>query len=333
MDIKKLAEIPKSYLKEMIGSLSKMEKLKKFRFFSGIHFTDTVEAINKKLEGYSKVNRESNNVWRKVQLSRDEKRPQCRDYINGIFTDFIELSGDRLTGEDHSVISGLGKIRGKTVAVIGHNKGKNTRERVYYNFGMSIPQGYRKSQRVMKLADKFGFPVITFIDTPGAYAGLEAEDNGQSGAIAQSIKLMFELRVPLVAVLIGEGGSGGALALAVGNEIAVLENSTYSVISPEACSAILWKDASGTRLAARALKMTSKDLSRLEVIDRVIHEPMGGAHNEPKRMIRIVKKYLSDALGRLGKYSREELILQRAQKFENMGYFARSKKPGQDKES
>jgi acetyl-CoA carboxylase carboxyl transferase subunit alpha len=323
MDLKKLAKIPKSYLKEMISSLSKMDKLKKLRFFSGIHFTDTMEALNKKLESYSKVNRESNSVWKKVQLSRNEERPQCRDYINGIFNDFIELSGDRLTGEDTSIIAGLGRMGGKTIAVIGHNKGKNTRERVHYNFGMSIPQGYRKSQRVMKLADKFGFPVVTFIDTPGAYAGLEAEDDGQSGAIAQSIRLMFELSVPVVAVLIGEGGSGGALALAVGNEIAVLENSTYSVISPEACSAILWKDATGTKLAARALKITSRDLSRLKVIDRVIHEPMGGAHKDSKRMIRIVKRYLSDALGRLGKYSGEELRLQRAEKFENMGLFTR----------
>lgn len=323
MDLKKLAKIPKSYLKEIIGSLSKMDRLKKFRFFSGIHFKDTAEALNRKLKNYSKVNRESNNVWKKVELSRNESRPQCRDYINGIFSDFVELSGDRLTGEDSSIIAGLGKISGRTVAIIGHNKGKNTSERVHYNFGMSIPQGYRKSQRVMKLADKFGFPVVTFIDTPGAYAGLEAEDDGQSGAIAQSIKLMFELSVPVVAVLIGEGGSGGALALAIGNEIAVLENSTYSVISPEACSAILWKDATGTKLAARALKITSRDLSRLKVIDRVIHEPIGGAHNNSKRMIRIVKRYITDALGRLGKYSSEELKLRRAEKFENMGFFTR----------
>ena len=265
MDLKKLAKIPRSYLKEMIGSLSKMDKLKKLKLLDGIHFQDTVEAFNKKLEGYSKVNRESGSVWQKVQLSRHEDRPQCRDYIEGIFTGFIELSGDRLTGEDSSIIAGLGKISGNTVAVIGHYKGKNTRERVRYNFGMSIPQGYRKAQRVMKLADKFGFPVVTFVDTPGAFAGLEAEDDGQSSAIARSIQLMFELSVPVIAVLIGEGGSGGALALAVGNEIAVLENSTYSVISPEACSAILWKDASGTKLAARALKITSRDLIKLKI--------------------------------------------------------------------
>jgi acetyl-CoA carboxylase carboxyl transferase subunit alpha len=190
---------------------------------------------------------------------------------------------------------------------------------------MSIPQGYRKSQRVMRLADKFGFPIVTFIDTPGAYAGLEAEDSGQSGAIASSIRLMFELTVPVVTVLIGEGGSGGALALAVGNEIAVLENSTYSVISPEACSAILWKDATGTRLAARSLRITSRDLIRLKVVDRILHEPRGGAHNNSKRMIKVVKRYISDALGRFGKYSGEELKSMRAEKFENMGFFTRLK--------
>jgi len=323
MDLKKLAKIPKSYLKEMIGSLSKMDKLKKLKFFDGIHFQDTVEAFNKKLEGYSKVNRESNSVWQKVQLSRHEERPQCRDYIEGIFTDFIELSGDRLTGEDSSIIAGLGKIGGNTVAVVGHYKGKNTRERVNYNFGMSIPQGYRKAQRVMKLADKFGFPVVTFIDTPGAFAGLEAEDDGQSSAISRSIQLMFEISVPVVAVLIGEGGSGGALALAVGNEVAVLENSTYSVISPEACSAILWKDATGTKLAARALKITSRDLKKLKIIDRILSEPIGGAHKNSKRMIKIVKRYISDALGRLGKLSTEELRSARSAKFEGMGSFTR----------
>lgn len=321
MDLKKLGEIPKSYVKEIINSLSKIDRLKKVRFFSGIHFKDTVEQLNKKIERYSKVNRESNNVWKKVVLSRDEGRPQSRDYIDGIFTDFIELSGDRLTGEDRSITAGLGKIDGTTVGVIGHNKGKDTNERVRYNFGMSVPQGYRKSQRIMKLADKFGFPIITFIDTPGAYAGLEAEDDGQSGAIANSIQLMFELSVPVIALLIGEGGSGGALALAIGNEVAMVENSTYSVISPEACSAILWKDATGTKLAARALKITSKDLMRLRIIDRIINEPRGGAQNDPERMLKITKGYISETLKKLGKYSGEELKLKRAEKFENIGVF------------
>ncbi|MEE8325391.1 MAG: acetyl-CoA carboxylase carboxyltransferase subunit alpha [Candidatus Humimicrobiaceae bacterium] len=323
MDLKKLGDVPKSYVKEILNSLSKLDKLKKIPFFSGIHFKDTEEDLNKKIDDYRKVDRESGKIWKIVELSRDDGRPQCQDYIKGIFTDFVSLSGDRVSKEDQSIIAGLGKIGGRTVAVIGHNKGKDINERIKYNFGSSVPQGYRKSQRIMKLADRFGFPVITFVDTPGAYAGIDAEDNGQSSAIAHSIQLMFELEVPVIVVLIGEGGSGGALALAIGNEIVMLENSTYSVISPEACSAILWKNPSGTKLAARALKLTSKDLLRLGIIDRIINEPIGGAQNDPKRMVRIVKRYISDAVGRLGKYSGEELILKRAEKFENMGSFMR----------
>ncbi len=321
MDLKKLGDVPKSYVKEILNSLSKLDKLKKIPFFSGIHFKDTEEDLNKKIDDYRKVDRESGRIWKIVELSRDDGRPQCQDYIKGIFTDFVCLSGDRLSMEDRSIMAGLGKIGGRTVAVIGHNKGKDINERIKYNFGSSIPQGYRKSQRIMKLADRFGFPVVTFVDTPGAYAGIDAEDSGQSSAISHSIQLMFELKVPVIVILIGEGGSGGALALAIGNEIVMLENSTYSVISPEACSAILWKNPSGTRLAARALKLTSKDLLRLGIIDRIINEPIGGAQNDPKRMVRIVKRYISDAVGRLGKYSGEELISKRAEKFENMGSF------------
>lgn len=323
MDLKKLGDVPKSYVKEILNSLSKLDKLKKVPFFTGIHFKDTEDDLNKKIDDYRKVDRESRRIWKIIELSRDDGRPQCQDYIKGIFTDFISLSGDRLSMEDQSIMAGLGKIGGRTVAVIGHNKGKDIKERIKYNFGSSVPQGYRKSQRIMKLADRFGFPVITFVDTPGAYAGIDAEDSGQSSAIAHSIQHMFELKVPVIVVLIGEGGSGGALALAVGNEIAMLENSTYSVISPEACSAILWKNPSGTRLAARALKLTSKDLLRLGIVDRIINEPIGGAQNDPKRMVRIVKRYISDAMGRLGKYSGEELVLKRAEKFENMGSFIR----------
>jgi acetyl-CoA carboxylase carboxyl transferase subunit alpha len=323
MDLKKLGDVPKSYVKEILNSLSKLDKLKKVPFFTGIHFKDTEDDLNKKIDDYRKVDRESRRIWKIIELSRDDGRPQCQDYIKGIFTDFISLSGDRLSMEDQSIMAGLGKIGGRTVAVIGHNKGKDIKERIKYNFGSSVPQGYRKSQRIMKLADRFGFPVITFVDTPGAFAGIDAEDSGQSSAIAHSIQHMFELKVPVIVVLIGEGGSGGALALAVGNEIAMLENSTYSVISPEACSAILWKNPSGTRLAARALKLTSKDLLRLGIVDRIINEPIGGAQNDPKRMVRIVKRYISDAMGRLGKYSGEELVLKRAEKFENMGSFIR----------
>ncbi len=323
MDLKKLEEIPKSYLKEILGSLSKLEKLKKVPFFTGIHFKDAEKDLASKIENYKRVERDAIRVWNIVKLSRHEGRPQCIDYINGIFEDFVKLSGDRLSGEDKSIIAGLGRLNGKSVAVIGHHKGKNIKERIEHNFGMSIPQGYRTSQRVIRLADRFGLPIITFIDTPGAYPALEAEDNGQASAIANSILLMFKVKVPVIAILIGEGGSGGALALAVGNEVAMLENSTYSVISPEGCAAILWKNPSGIKLAARELKMTSRDLLRLRVIDRIIHEPIGGAQNAPKRMIKIVKKYITVSLERLINISGEDLKSKRALKFESMGFFTR----------
>ncbi len=321
MDLKKLEEIPKSYLKEILGSLSKLEKLKKIPFFTGIHFKDAERDLSRKIESYKKVERDAKRVWKIVELSRDENRPQCLDYINGIFEDFVKLSGDRLTGEDRSIVAGLGKINGKTVAVMGHNKGKDIKQRLEYNFGMSAPQGYRKSQRIMRLADRFGFPIVTLIDTPGAYPALEAEDDGQASAIAKSILLMFEVKVPIIAILIGEGGSGGALALAVGNEVAMLENSTYSVISPEGCAAILWKNPSGTKLAARELRLTSRDMLRLKIIDRIIPEPIGGSQNAPGRMVKIVKKYIIGALERFAGISGEELKSRRAKKFESMGFF------------
>jgi acetyl-CoA carboxylase carboxyl transferase subunit alpha len=321
IDLKKLREIPKSYIKEILGSLSKLEKLKKIPFFTGIHFKDAERDLTRKIENYKRVERDARRVWKIVELSRNENRPQCQDYINGIFENFINLSGDRLNGEDRSIIAGLGKINGKTVAAIGHNKGRDIKERMEYNFGMSTPQGYRKSQRIMKMADRFGFPVITFIDTPGAYPAIEAEDNGQAAAIAKSISVMFELRVPVISILIGEGGSGGALALAVGNEVFMLENSTYSVISPEGCAAILWKNPSGTKLAARELRLTSRDLLRLKLIDRIIPEPLGGAQNAPERMLKIVRRYIMNTLQKYEHIQGEELKSARARKFESMGIF------------
>jgi len=320
MDLKELEEIPKSYLKEILQALSKLEKLKKIPFFTGIHFKDAERDLAQKVESYKRVERDAKKVWKIVELSRNEKRPQCRDYIDGVFEDFVSLCGDRLGGEDKSIIAGLGKISGGTVAVIGHNKGKDIKERMEYNFGMSIPQGYRKSQRIMKLANRFGFPIITFIDTPGAYPAIEAED-GQAGAIAKSISVMFEVKVPVIAILIGEGGSGGALALAIGDEVAMLENSTYSVISPEGCAAILWKNSSGTKLAARELRLTSKDLKKLKVIDKIIPEPFGGAQNAPERMLKIVRKYIINTLPKYRGVPGKQLKYERAKKFESIGFF------------
>ncbi|MGM0366637.1 MAG: acetyl-CoA carboxylase carboxyltransferase subunit alpha [Actinomycetota bacterium] len=321
MQLKDLKNIPKNYLKEILKAFLKLEKLKKISLFKSMHFKEAEKELISKVENYRRVEKEAIKTWRIVELSRNDKRPQCMDYINAISDDFMELNGDRLGGDDKSIVAGLAKINGETVAVIGHNKGRDIKERVKYNFGMSTPSGYRKSQRVMRIADKFGFPIITFIDTPGAYPAVEAEDRGQASAIAHSIRLMFEVGVPTISILIGEGGSGGALALAIGNYVMMLENSTYSVISPEGCAAILWKDPSGSKLAARALKITARDLYGLGVIDRIIHEPRGGAHNDSQRMVRILKKHIMEALHEASGKTADELKAQRASKFEKMGKY------------
>ncbi|MBN1298175.1 MAG: acetyl-CoA carboxylase carboxyltransferase subunit alpha [Actinobacteria bacterium] len=320
MEVDKIKNLPKSFLKDSLKSIFKIEKLKRITGFTGVHFNDAEKKLAQKIENYRHVEREALKTWRIVQLSRDEKRPHTPDYINGIFEDFIQLSGDRLGMDDKSIITGLGRLDGRTVAVIGHNKGKDIKERVEFNFGSSMPQGYRKAMRIMEIAQRFGFPVITFIDTPGAYPALEAEDSGQAGAIAKSICTMFSLTVPTITVLIGEGGSGGALALAIGNYVMMLENSTYSVISPEGCASILWRDSSVARLASRALKLTSRDLFKLGVIDKIIYEPAGGAHNNPERMIRIVRSYLKNTLKKFCSSKDFDFKKHRAQKYEAMGF-------------
>jgi acetyl-CoA carboxylase carboxyl transferase subunit alpha len=322
MEIEKLKSLPKNFLKEALQSVFKLEKLKRIRGFSGVHFNDAEKKLAENIENYRSVEKEAVKSWRVVELSRNENRPHTPDYINGIFEDFIELSGDRNNMEDKSIIAGFGKLAGRSVAVIGHNKGKDIKERVLYNFGSSMPQGYRKANRIMDLADRFNFPLITFIDTPGAYPALEAEDSGQAGAIANSILKMFELKVPTIAVLIGEGGSGGALALAIGNYVMMLENATYSVISPEGCASILWRDSSAAKLAARALKLTSKDLLKLGVIDKIIYEPIGGAQSDPQRMIKIVRAFLLNTIKRYSNMSGVDFKAQRAKKFEVMGNFS-----------
>ncbi|MDD5659618.1 MAG: acetyl-CoA carboxylase carboxyltransferase subunit alpha [Actinomycetota bacterium] len=308
-------------MKDLFNSLEKINNFKRFNFLSKLNFKQAKNNIIKKIKSLRKESRTAERAWKMVELSRNENRPKTIDYINDIFSDFIELSGDRLSSDDKSITAGIGKINGKTVVVIGHNKGKDIKERIKYNFGSSDPSGYRKSLRIMELANMFNFPVITFIDTPGANPAIEAEDNGQAGAIAKNIEFMFNLKVPLIVVLIGEGGSGGALALAVGNYIMMLENATYSVISPEGCAAILWKDQSLTKQAALMLKLTARDLLSLKVIDKIIHEPFGGAQNEPSRMIRIVKSHLLTALSQFENVSGEDLKKKRAEKYEVLGFY------------
>lgn len=326
MEIEKIKKIPKSFFKEVINSLFKIEKIKKIRQLSGVHFNEAERRIAEKIDHYSKVEKESIKAWKIVQLSRHENRPQTSDYIKGIFEDFVELSGDRLSMEDRSIIAGFGKLKGNTIAVIGHVKGKDLKEKIKFNFGSSMPQGYRKAIRIMDIANRFNFPVITFIDTPGACPTIEAEDAGQAGAIANSILKMFELDVPTISVLIGEGGSGGALALGIGNYVLMLENSTYSVISPEGCASIIWRDSAASKLAARAMKLTSRDLLKLGVIDRIIYEPLGGAQNNPERMVKIVRSYLIYFLKKLKETKEMDYKKERAKKFESIGFFTLQQK-------
>jgi acetyl-CoA carboxylase carboxyl transferase subunit alpha len=258
-----------------------------------------------------------------VQLARHPKRPHSLDYIGKVFTYFLELHGDRAFADDAAVVGGPAFFEGKPVMVIGQQKGRDTKQKLHRNFGMPKPEGYRKALRLMQMADKFRRPVITLLDTPGAYPGIDAEERGQAEAIALNLREMARLRVPVIVVVIGEGGSGGALGLGVGNRIYMMENAVYSVISPESCAAIIWRDASKAELAARALKMTSADLVRLGLVDGVVAEPDGGAHNSPDAAAESLRLTLRSALAELTGLPAEQLIEERYQKFRRMGnYFA-----------
>ncbi|MEM9475913.1 MAG: acetyl-CoA carboxylase carboxyltransferase subunit alpha [Pseudomonadota bacterium] len=257
--------------------------------------------------------------WRKCQVARHPDRPHCKDYIETLFTEYTPLAGDRNFADDHAIMGGLARLGDRPVMVIGHEKGTDTKTRIERNFGMARPEGYRKAIRLMDLADRFNVPVITLVDTPGAYPGKGAEERGQSEAIARSTERCLALRVPLVSVIIGEGGSGGAVAFATANRIAMLEHSIYSVISPEGCASILWKDAEKMREAAEALRLTAQDLKALGVIDRIIDEPLGGAQREPSTSIAAVGASIGAMLGELSEMSGDALVKDRRQKFLDMG--------------
>ncbi|MBC9247858.1 acetyl-CoA carboxylase carboxyltransferase subunit alpha [Paracoccus sp. 11-3] len=257
--------------------------------------------------------------WRKTQVARHPDRPHCSDYINALFTEYTPLAGDRAFGDDHAVMGGLARFNDASCIVIGHEKGNDTKSRISHNFGMARPEGYRKAIRLMDIANRFGLPVITLVDTPGAYPGKGAEERGQSEAIARCTEKCLQIGVPLVSVIIGEGGSGGAVAFATANRIAMLEHSIYSVISPEGCASILWKDAERMREAAEALRLTAQDLKKLNVIDGIIPEPMGGAQRDPQAAIQAVGKEIAAMLGELQGKKRADLIKDRREKFLNMG--------------
>ncbi|MEG0307905.1 MAG: acetyl-CoA carboxylase carboxyltransferase subunit alpha [Clostridium sp.] len=259
--------------------------------------------------------------WEKVNIARNIKRPTSLDYINDIFTNFIELKGDRGYGDDSAIVGGIAKFLDKSVTVIGIQKGNNTKENIDRNFGMPRPEGYRKALRLMKQAEKFKRPVIIFIDTPGAFCGIESEERGIGEAIAKNLMTMSTLRVPIISIVIGEGGSGGAIALAVADEIWMLENSIYSILSPEGFASILYKDASKAKEAAEKMKITSDDLFKLDIIDRVIKEPIGGAQEDFKRMSKSIYLNLKEAIERLSREPIESLLTKRYYKFRKMGKF------------
>ncbi len=266
---------------------------------------------------------ESNPAWERVQLARHPKRPHSLDYIQRLFTDFHELHGDRAFGDDPAVIGGMAYFDRRPVMIVAQQKGRDTKQKLHRNFGMPKPEGYRKAMRLMRLAAKFGRPIITFLDTPGAYPGIDAEERGQAEAIATNLREMTRLTVPVIAVVIGEGGSGGALALGIGNRVLIMENAIYSVISPESCAAIIYRDAAKAPQAAAALKLTAPDLLELRLVDGVIPEPPEGAHADHDKAAELVAAALRNALNELAKMSPSELIEERYNKFRQMGnYFS-----------
>lgn len=302
--------------------LAHIEELKRLSADSnsGVDLTSELNQLEKKNLELTKKIFSSLSDWQISQLSRHPMRPYTLDYVQRIFTDFHELAGDRAFADDNAIVGGLARLNGRPVMVIGHQKGRDTKERTLRNFGMPRPEGYRKAMRLMKLAERFGMPVITFIDTPGAYPGVGAEERSQAGAIAESLKLMSDLTVPVVCTVIGEGGSGGALAIGVGDRVNMLEYSTYSVISPEGCASILWKSADKAPLAAEAMNITAHRIKDLGLIDNVVKEPLGGAHRNYDEMAENLKQRIETDLAELSGISADRIVEQRYSRLMKYGY-------------
>ena len=290
---------------------------------SGIDVTETSNKIRSKLKQTIKDIYNNLTPWQKVQISRHPDRPYTLDYINNILGEsFLELHGDRTFRDDKAMVGGLGKIDDQTFMFVGQQKGHNTKDRQYRNFGMANPEGYRKALRLMKMAEKFNIPVVTLIDTPGAYPGLEAEERGQGEAIARNILEMTRLSVPIITVIIGEGASGGALGIGVGDKVLMLENTWYSVISPESCSSILWRSWEYKETAASALKLTAKDMKKMNLVDKVIKEPVGGAHRNKEKTFELVKSNIVSFYNELKELSEASLVSSRMEKYSNMGIYS-----------
>lgn len=312
--------------KPLLDLEQKIKELKKVNLLGKIDLTSEIKALEKKA-GELKRNIYGNlSAWDKVQLARHPLRPNTSDYIRAIFTDFTELHGDRFFADDAAIIGGPAKLNQKSVMIIGHQKGKDTKENLLRNFGMANPEGFRKAARLMKLAEKFRFPVISFIDTPGAYPGIAAEEHGQFEAIARNLFFMSTLQTPIIVVVIGEGGSGGALGIGVGDYVLMLENSIYSVISPEGCASILWRDASKAPKAAEALKLTADNLLEMKIIDEILPEPLGGVHRDSEVVYIAMKNKLLSLIDRFSKLKTEDLVNKRYDKFRKIGVFTENAK-------
>ncbi|MBT4806366.1 MAG: acetyl-CoA carboxylase carboxyltransferase subunit alpha [Acidiferrobacteraceae bacterium] len=303
---------------------AKIEELRRVESAGELDLQSEIEKLELKSQKLTREIFSSLSAWQITQLARHPARPHSLDYIPRIFSDFQELSGDRMFGDDRAIVAGLARLGGSGVVVVGHQKGRDTREKVRRNFGMPRPEGYRKSQRIMKLAARFGLPVITLIDTPGAYPGIGAEERGQSEAIARSIALMADLPVPIISVVIGEGGSGGALAIGVCDRLVMLEYATYSVISPEGCAAILWKSTQKAQVAAEAMKLTSSGLKTNKLVDDIVSEPLGGAHRDPLKTAEDLKGSIIGHLTELKQLEIEEMLAQRYTRLQEFGRFNES---------
>jgi len=300
---------------------SKLQDMQQIADENNVDVSEAVKSLEDKIKKLKKDTYTNLTRWQRVQLSRHPDRPYTLDYILSITDKFIELFGDRLVKDDKAMVGGFAEIGGKSVMLIGHQKGRNTKQRQYRNFGMANPDGYRKALRLMKLAEKFNRPIVTFIDTPGAFPGLEAEERGQAEAIARNLKEMFMLKVPVICIVIGEGASGGALGIGIGDRVLMLENTWYSVISPESCSSILWRSWDYKEQAAEALKLTAQDMLKMGLIDGIVKEPLGGAHIEPEDMANKIKKVIVDTIEELSKLETGDLIAKRIDKFSSMGVF------------
>ncbi|MFP4094435.1 MAG: acetyl-CoA carboxylase carboxyltransferase subunit alpha [Cyclobacteriaceae bacterium] len=305
--------------KPIIELENKLADMKQMAQANGVDVSEAVKTLEEKIFALKKETFHNLTRWQRVQLSRHGDRPYTLDYIYELCSDFIELHGDRSVNDDKAMVGGLGTIDDQTYMFIGQQKGRNTKQRQTRNFGMANPEGYRKALRLMKLAEKFDKPIITFIDTPGAFPGVEAEERGQGEAIARNLREMFMLKVPVICIIIGEGASGGALGIAIGDRVFMLENTWYSVISPESCSSILWRSWEYKEQAAEALKLTAEDMHKFKLIDGIIEEPLGGAHTDLKKQANTIKAYIKDAHKQLAKMSADKRIEKRIEKFTSMG--------------